>query len=95
MKYIKECNLEERISKLGWAYYSIGSVIPQTVDSLWSGHFFPYTESWDELQVSFCLSLFGLYKQAMVSLRSGLELGLLSVYWNLNDDGHIVTFPHS
>ena len=32
--------------------------------------------------------MFGLYKQAMVSIRSGLELGLLSVYWNLNDDGH-------
>jgi len=26
----------------------------------------------------------------MVSLRSGLELGLLSVYWNLDDAGHIV-----
>jgi hypothetical protein len=25
----------------------------------------------------------------MMSLRSGLELGLLSVYWNLNDDGHV------
>jgi hypothetical protein len=26
----------------------------------------------------------------MVSLRGALELGLLSVYWNLNDDGHKV-----
>lgn len=89
MNYIKEQNLEERVSKLAWAYYSLGNAIPQTFDSFWSGHFFPYTESWDELQISFCLSLFGLYKQAMASLRSGLELGLLSVYWNLNDDGHI------
>jgi hypothetical protein len=24
----------------------------------------------------------------MISLRGGLELGLLSIYWNLNDDGH-------
>lgn len=26
----------------------------------------------------------------MASLRSSLELGLLSVYWNLSDDGHLV-----
>jgi len=29
-----------------------------------------------------------LYKQAFSTLRSGLELGLLSVYYNINDDGH-------
>ncbi|MBL0145418.1 MAG: hypothetical protein IPP48_06325 [Chitinophagaceae bacterium] len=31
---------------------------------------------------------FGLYKQNFSTLRSGLELGLLSVYYNINDDGH-------
>lgn len=48
----------------------------------------PWLESWGELQISANLAVFGLYKQAMISLRVGLELGLLSVYWNLNDDGH-------
>jgi hypothetical protein len=89
MKYID--NNEEYLSKideLGWSYSAVGTLIPHTTENLWSGHFFPWAESWDELQVSFNLCLFGLYKQAMVSLRSGLELGLLSVYWNLNDDGH-------
>ena len=90
MKYIESSGYEDKISKLAWVYYSVGDVIPHTVENAWSGHFFPYKESWDEIQISFNLCLFGFYKQAMVSLRSGLELGLLSVYWNLNDDGHEV-----
>lgn len=76
------------IEELGWVHHSIGNIIPQTTENFWSGHFFPYTESWDELQISLNLVLFGLYKQAFMSLRSGLELGLLSVYYNINDDGH-------
>ena len=86
--FMQEKGYWERISDLAWAYTDIGDLIPHTSENLWSGHFFPWTESWNELQISFDLCLFGLYKQAMVSLRCGLELGLLSVYWNLNDDGH-------
>ena len=63
-------------------------IVPQNWDNLFSGHFFPFTESWDELQISYNLICFGLYKQAFVSLRSGLELGMLSVYYNINDEGH-------
>ena len=90
LKFLESSGHKDRVSELGWAYHSIGDLIPQTTESFWSGHFFPWTESWDEIQISFNLCLFGLYKQAMVSLRSGLEVGLLSVYWNLNDDGHQV-----
>ena len=79
-----------RLSRLSWAYHSVGDLIPQTKESFWSGHFFPWTESWQELQISYELATVGLYKQAMATLRSGLELSLLSVYWNLNDDGHEV-----
>jgi hypothetical protein len=89
-KYLEETGYKALISEFGWAYYSIGDLIPQTTENLWSGHFVPWSESWNEIQVSFNLCLFGFYKQAMVSLRGGLELGLLSVYWNLNDDGHKV-----
>lgn len=89
-KYLEETGYKVIISKFGWAYHSIGDVIPHTTENLWSGHFFPWTESWDEIQVSFNLCQFGFYKQAIVALRGGLELGLLSVYWNLNDDGHKV-----
>lgn len=80
--------IKERIEELGWIYHTIGNIIPQTYDNYWSGHNFPYSESWDELQISFNLICFGLYKQAFTSLRSSLELGLLSVYYNINDDGH-------
>jgi hypothetical protein len=88
--FIEQSDYKTKIAELAWAYHSIGDVIPQTNESFWSGHFFPWMESWDEIQISFTLCSFGLYKQAMVSLRAGLELGLLSVYWNLNDDGHQV-----
>lgn len=84
----KNPGIKKRIQEFSWVYHSIGKIIPQTTENFWSGHFFPYTESWDELQISFNLAIFGLYKQAFMSLRSGLELGLLSVYYNINDEGH-------
>lgn len=87
-KYLDKTDYKEKIFKIELAGLSIGRLIPHTNESLWSGHFFPWSEAWDDLQISYNLCLFGLYKQAMVSLRSGLELGLLSVYWNINDDGH-------
>ncbi len=80
--------LKTKINQLGWAYFNIGKIIPQTTENLLSGHFFPFVESWDELQISFNLAAFGLYKQAFAALRSGLELGLMSVYYNINDEGH-------
>lgn len=84
----KNSNLKDKIAELGWFYHIIGMTVPQNWDNLFSGHFFPFTESWDELQISYNLICFGLYKQAFVSLRSGLELGMLSVYYNINDEGH-------
>ena len=80
--------IKEKYYVLSMAYQSIWKIIPQTVENFWSGHIFPHVESWDELQISFNLALFGLYKQAFVSLRSGLESGMLSVYYNINDEGH-------
>lgn len=95
--YLEDSKKIEKISELGWIYHSIGTLIPHTTQSFWSGHFLPWTESWDEIQISSNLCYFGFYKQSMISLRVGLELGLLSVYWNLNDDGHeiIQTWLHS
>ena len=84
----KNPDTKRKVEELGWVYFSIGNTIPQTTENFWSGHFFPFMDSWDELQISFNLAIFGLYKQAFMSLRSGLELGLLSVYYNINDDGH-------
>lgn len=80
--------IKKRIEELGWIYHTVGMIIPQNLENLWSGHYFPFIDSWKELQVSFNQICFGLYKQAFVSLRCGLELGMLSVYFNINDDGH-------
>lgn len=85
----KNPDIRRQIEEVSRVYGSIGKTVPQTTENLWSGHFFPYTESWAELQISFNLVTFGFYKQAFMSLRSGLELGLLSVYYNINDDGHL------
>jgi len=87
-KFIQEnSDIQKRISDLGWIYHITGMIIPQNFDNLFSGHFFPFIDSWEEAQISFNLCCFGFYKQAFVSLRSALELGMLSVYFNINDDG--------
>ena len=85
-----KAELRAGLSLCGWCYNSIGKSIPQTHENFWSGHFFPYIESTEELQISLNLALLGLYKQAYSSLRSALEVGMLSVYYNINDDGHKV-----
>lgn len=72
------------------AHHTATHVVPHTTESMWSGHFFPAIESLTEAEVSYTLALSGYYKQSMASLRSSLELGLLSVYWNLSDDGHLI-----
>jgi hypothetical protein len=84
----KNTEIKRRIEELGWIYHTVGMIIPHNSENFWSGHYFPFLDSWEELQVSFTQICFGLYKQAFISLRSGLELGMLSVYFNINDDGH-------
>jgi len=83
-------DLVEQIRSLYCIYEAIQWAVPQTQENFGSGHVFPIVESWQEMQVSYNLCMFGFYKQAMVSLRSAFELGLLNVYWNLNDNGHLV-----
>lgn len=80
--------IKNDLYELSWTFNSIGRTIPHTVENLWSGHFMPFVESFDEYQISYVLCCQGLYKQAMASLRSVLEIGLLSVYYNINDEGH-------
>jgi hypothetical protein len=84
----KNPSVLKKIIDLRWLYQSIGKTIPHTTENLFSGHFFPFVESIQEFEISFNLVLFGLYKQAFTSLRSALEVGILSVYYNINDEGH-------
>jgi hypothetical protein len=81
-------DIASELHDLLWVYESIQWMVPQTKENYWSGHFFPIVESFQDAQIAYSLCAFGLYKQAMVSLRSALELGLLNVYWNIGDDGH-------
>ena len=57
----------------------------QPVEEFRSGHMFPIKEANHELENSILLCKMGFYKHALTALRSTLELGLLSVYWNLED----------
>lgn len=53
------------------------------VYDFFSGYSFSLMESYEELECSHKLIKFGFYKQSMISLRVALEIGLLSVYWNI------------
>lgn len=86
----RELLLTPETDEAFWAHMTATHVVPHTTESMWSGHFLPATESMTEAETSCNLALCGYYKQAMSSLRSALELGLLSVYWNVGDDGHVV-----
>jgi len=79
----------EEIQKLAWIYHGLWKLIPESLETLFSGHSFPYMDSWEELQVSFLLCAQGLYKQSFISLRNAMELALVCIYFNIDDSGHI------
>ena len=53
------------------------------VSDFLSGENFSMAESFEEIEVSYHLIKYGFYKQSMISLRTGLEIGLLSIYWSI------------
>ena len=67
-------------------YRHMMDLIPETLGKLFSGHIFPYNESYIELETSIHLAMNCFYKSAMMSLRNCLELGLLYLYYDRNDD---------
>jgi hypothetical protein len=75
----------KKIARYLWAYHEIGDLIPQTLDNIFSGHYFPYTESYYELENSYELALQGFYVYSLTALRSILELGLLVIYFAVDD----------
>jgi len=78
-----------RIQDSIWVLRSLLDLIPQTVENLWSGHVFPITEAEYELESSIVLRKLGFYKHAIGSLRNVFEMGLLSVYWDIEDKSHV------
>ncbi|MBI1993483.1 MAG: hypothetical protein HYS67_03545, partial [Deltaproteobacteria bacterium] len=81
--------LAESIVERIWIWRSLLSLLPQTIEKLFSGHVFPLVEAEYELESSAELCKLGFYKHAIAALRNVLELGLLSVYWDIDDQSHI------
>ena len=81
--------LLETIAKYLWAYNEIGALVPQTLENFWSGHFFPFSESYYELENSFELCKQGFYRHSLFALRCVLELSVLGLYFDRNDQSHV------
>ena len=70
-------------------FYDVTDLIPLTVERVFTDYMLPISETGTELENSIQFCKMGFYKQALTELRSVLELGLLSIYWELDDDGHV------
>lgn len=85
----RDPDLASRISNLLVAFRDIADLIPQTLDKFGSGHFFPFIEAETELNSAILLAQRGFYRYALVALRTVLELGLLSTYWDRADRAEV------
>jgi len=68
-------------------------LIPQNIENVCSGHYFPYAGAYDEISNSYQLCLYGFYRYSFIALRSVLELGILGVYFAVDDKEHINVVP--
>lgn len=67
------------------AYDSLIELVPETPDTIGSGHLFPFIEVYSELENSFMLCKQGFYRYGLFALRCALELGILGVHFDRND----------
>lgn len=81
--------LAEKIKENVWISRSLIDLVPETIEKFWSGHIFPLTEMEYELESSIQFCKMGFYKHAITTLRNVLELGMLSVYWDIEGKSHI------
>ena len=68
---------------------SLSKLAPVTPDKVDLEHTFPLREAEYESEISTVLCKIGFYKNAIISLRNILELGLLSIYWDINDNEEV------
>lgn len=88
--YLKLNNeLSYKIRKIIWVFNSIEDLVPKPLEKIMTGHMFPIAEANFELENSIALCKLGFYKHALIALRNVLELGLLSVYWDIDDKSHL------
>jgi len=81
--------LHDDIAKYLWAYNEIRTLVPQTTQNFWSGHFFPFSESYYEIENSLELSMQGFYRHSLFALRCGLELSMLGIFFDADNKAHI------
>jgi len=79
----------EEINEYFWRFRSLFDLLPQTLEKFWSGHVFPFTEAEYEFECSIAFVEMGYYKHAIAALRSVLELGILSVYFDVDDKSEV------
>ena len=82
-------DLLEEIGSHLWAYHEIGDLIPQTAQNLGSGHYFPYSESYYELENSLELCREGFYRHSFFALRCVMELAVMGLYFDKDNQAHI------
>ncbi len=63
-------NLLRELGIHAFSFHELIDLIPQYNDRLGSGHFFPFSEAYAELENSIELSKQGFYRHALFSLRS-------------------------
>jgi hypothetical protein len=90
INFIEESELNQEFEKNHGAMSLVFGLIPSTSENLFSGNLFPYFECQYEFESSAYFLQSGFYKQAIISLRSALELGILSVYWDIDGRSHEV-----
>jgi len=89
-EYLREHpETKKKIEEINWTFRSLLGLLPETLETFWSGHIFPIAEAEYELECSIVFCKLGFYKHAIGALRNVLELGLLSVYWDVDGQSHI------
>ena len=79
----------DRINEMLWVHRAGFDLLPVRLENPGSGPIFSIGESEYELECSIHLCKLGFYKHAIIALRNVLELGLLSVYWDIDGKSHI------
>jgi len=85
----KNPSLLSEIATYMWSYNEIGCLVPQTLGKFGSGHFFPFSESYYELENSFEFCKQGFYRYSFIALRCVIELGVMGLYFDKDDQSHI------
>ncbi len=88
-QYLKDNQaILEEINDHYWALHYVWDVIPQDRSTIFSSaHTFPATESESKFDSAIELALEGFYHESILVLKNCYELGLLSIFYNHDNNG--------